>query len=385
MSSVTGIVAEYDPFHRGHVKHLRAARERTGADFVYVALSGCFRQRGDAAMLSPWNRAACALAAGADAVFMLPTVWTLRDAEHYALGAVSLLSRMGAAHLAFGAEEVDIRILEGIADKLEHPDPGFRETLRAALQAGNGYPRAVETALGAENASWGRTLSRPNNILAIAYLRAIRRLGCGMKPVAIPRTGDYHASGIDPDSPSASAIRAALMRGDYGNAFPAVTETCEGVIRRAMLDRSIPDGKILDQMVIRSLRRLSPEEAEIRLTDLSEGLANRIIREARTAQTRRELLDRVCTKRYPQARINRILTRAMLEITPADMEDAPVFSEILLLGMKPNPEMTGAWKQSGIRICHNIRDMAPDPAFSIWGQSAGLWEDWAYRQRTVTG
>lgn len=385
MSTVTGIIAEYDPFHRGHEKHLWAAREKTGADFVYVALSGCFRQRGDAAMLSPWDRAACALAAGADAVFMLPTAWTLRDAEHYALGAVSLLSRMGASYLAFGAEEGDLRALEGIADRLEHPDPAFQQALRASLQTGNGYPRAVETALGAENAAWGQTLARPNNILAIAYLRAIRRLGCGMAPAVIPRTGDYHAFGIDPESPSASAIRSALLRGDYGNAFPAVTETSEGVIRRAMLEGSIPDGNLLDQMAVRALRRMTPEEAETRLTDLSEGLANRIIREARTAGSRRELLDRVCTKRYPRARINRILTRAMLEITPADLEDAPDFSEILLLGMKQNPEMTGSWKQSGIRICHNIRDMVPDPAFSLWGQSAGLGEDWAYRQRTVTG
>ena len=164
-----------------------------------------------------------------------------------------------------------------------------------------------------------------------------------------------------------------------------MTGKCESVIRRAMLDRSVPDGGILDQMVLRTLRRMTPEEAEARLTDLSEGLANRIIREAATAGSRQELLDRVCTKRYPRARINRILTRAMLEITPAELDDFPEFREILLLGMEANQKMTGKWKQSGMMIRHNIRDMAPDPAFSVWGQSAGLGEDWAFRQRTVTG
>ena len=186
MRRITGIVAEYDPFHRGHGKHLLLARERTGAEFVYVALSGCFRQRGEAAMLSPWDRARCALAAGADAVFLLPTVWTLRDAEHYALGAVALLGGMGVNSLAFGAEEGDIRTLSAIAERLEHPDGAFQRRLREALAAGQGYPRAVERTLGAEEPRWGEIIRWPNSILAIAYLRAIQRLGLEMESVAIP-------------------------------------------------------------------------------------------------------------------------------------------------------------------------------------------------------
>ena len=384
MGRITGIVAEYDPFHRGHEKHLLLARERTGADFVYVALSGCFRQRGDAAMLSPWDRARCALASGADAVFLLPTVWTLRDAEHYALGAVALLGGMGANCLAFGAEEGDIRILSAVAERLEHPDAAFQRRLREGLGAGLGYPRAMEIALGAENPRWGEILRRPNNILAIAYLRAIRRLGLEMEPVVIPREGEYHAEKIDGENPSASAIRRAVERGDYGAAFPAVTGESERLLRRAMLDRRMPDQCILDALMLRILRTMGPEEAERRLTDLSEGLANRILREARSASSRRELLDRVCGKRYPRARLNRILTRSALGITPEMLAQTPCHREALLLGMRPDPGMTGDWKERKIQVRANIKDLPEDPAFSLWGQCAGLGEDWAYREKTVT-
>ncbi|MBR2824640.1 MAG: nucleotidyltransferase family protein [Clostridia bacterium] len=385
MSAAVGIVAEYDPFHRGHEKHLRLARERAGADTVYVALSGCFRQRGDPAMLSPWDRAECALAAGADAVFLLPTAWTVRDAEHYALGAVALLARLGATYLAFGAEYSDPQTLFGIAEKLEAPADAFRDRLRAALAAGNGYPRALNMAMAAENALWSEILSRPNNILAVSYLRAIRRLRLPLQPVVIPREGAYRAETIDPECPSASAIRAAVERGDYEDAFRALPPESRRVIRKALLDRRLPDPSVLDHLTIRTLRSMGPAEAEASLTDLSEGLSNRILREAGRAGSRKELLDRVCTRRYPRARVNRILTRALLGLTDADGSGDPSFRDVLLLGMKPRPDMTAAWKDRDVRIHTGVKTLPPDPAFGLWGQCAGLGADWAFRQKMVTG
>ena len=96
---ILGIVAEYDPFHRGHLFHLREAQKQVLPDLTFVALSPCFKQRGELSLLSPADRARCALEAGADAVFSLPVCWTLRDAEHYALGSVALLANLGANFL----------------------------------------------------------------------------------------------------------------------------------------------------------------------------------------------------------------------------------------------------------------------------------------------
>ena len=108
---ILGIIAEYDPFHSGHLHHMTEAVRRTSPDLVFVALSPCFKQRGELPLLSPSDRARLALEGGADAVFSLPVLWTVRDAEHYALGAVFLLSQLGVTHLAFGAETADESLL----------------------------------------------------------------------------------------------------------------------------------------------------------------------------------------------------------------------------------------------------------------------------------
>lgn len=117
--AILGIVAEYDPFHNGHLQHLHLSMDSVSPSAVLIALSGPFKQRGEPALLSPFVRAECALASGADAVFALPVLWTVRDAEHYALGAVSMLASLGVTHLAFGAETADLPLLQRTADLLE--------------------------------------------------------------------------------------------------------------------------------------------------------------------------------------------------------------------------------------------------------------------------
>ena len=383
MNRILGVVAEYDPFHRGHETHLRLARERVQPDFTWVALSGCFRQRGEIAMLSPHDRAACALAAGADAVFLLPTVWTLRDAEHYALGAVSMLAGLGATHLAFGAENADLSLLRKTAECLENPSPALRGRLKDALAEGNGYPAALEKALEAESPELSGVLSGPNNILGVCYLRAILRLGLNLIPEAVERTGGYHAETVDPASPSASALRGALRRGDYARAFPAVTETGERILRNAFLEGRVPDEKILDQLLIRAWRGMSREEAA-ELPDVSEGIGDRILEAARTADSRAGLLDAVCTRRFPKARISRILTCGLLGLTRETAENAPLPTETLLLGLRRNPEMTAVWREGKIRVRSSPKELPNDPARSVWCQCAGLPEDWFFRRRMIT-
>ena len=163
---ILGIVAEYDPFHNGHLYHLTEAKRQVSPDLTYIVLSPCVKQRGGLALLSPGDRARCALESGADAVFSLPVCWTLRDAEHYALGAVSLLSRLGATHLAFGAETADTDLLDRVAELLENPPGRFDEVLKETLAGGAGWPAAVSAALSAALPEARGLLDKPNNILA---------------------------------------------------------------------------------------------------------------------------------------------------------------------------------------------------------------------------
>ena len=125
---IAGVIAEYNPFHLGHAHQLRQAREAAHADAVVAVMSGCFVQRGDAAIVSPAVRAAMALQNGADAVILLPALWSVRDAEHFALGGVHLLTGLGCDVLSFGAETADLPLLQAAVDALESPD------LPAAIQ-----------------------------------------------------------------------------------------------------------------------------------------------------------------------------------------------------------------------------------------------------------
>ena len=128
---------------------------------------------------------------------------------------------------------------------------------------------------------------------------------------------------------------------------------------------------------------MTPETAS-QLPDVSEGLEDRILQAARSANSREELLDAVCTKRYPKARISRICAWAMMGVPRSRLESCPLPEKTLLLGMKRKPLMTAAWRNIGIRICSSPKELQPDPAWKLWSQCAGLPEDWFFRQKMLT-
>ena len=370
--NILGIVAEYDPFHSGHLRHISEAKKAVSPDLTYVVLSPCFKQRGDLSLLSPADRARLALEAGADAVFCLPVLWTVRDAEHYALGAVSLLSGLGTTHLAFGAETADLPLLMRTADMLEDPEPSFRTALKAALSEGVGYPAALSDALTASLPQSSGLLSRPNNTLAVCYLRALRRLGLKISPVVVERRGSYHAKEIDPLSPSASALRDSLMRGNYDPAYMAVPGFTAGILRRRFLAGTIPDDRVADALLLSRLRSMNMESLRC-LPDLSEGMENALAAAAVSACSRKELIGKLTTRRYPAARISRLCAGVMLGLTQEMTDHAPLPQNALLLGLRKNPEMTAGWKDLQIPVI---------PSFAEWKESAhpsdlSAWHIWA--------
>ncbi len=367
---ILGIIAEYDPFHRGHERHLLLAREAVRPDYTYVVLSGCFKQRGEPAMLSPYDRAECALSAGADAVFALPTAWTVRDAEHYALGAVSLVKNLGATHLAFGAETADFSLLRAAAEEMENPSAAFQTALKDYLAEGNGYPRALSRAIGRVNPEAAEATGQPNSILAICYLRAIKRLGGGLIPVLIPRNGAYHAEQIEETAPSASAIRAALERGDYAGTWKAVPEISKTLLQRAFLSGNRPRADRLEALVFSRLRTMSREELR-RLPDLSEGIEDRILHAARETRSLEELLENASGRRYSRARIQRICTWAVLGGTAEGMKHLFLPERAVLLGLRDDPKMTSLWKEKKQLITARWQDPADLQAWKIWGFCSG--------------
>lgn len=384
---ILGIIAEYDPFHLGHEKHLQLSRSIVRPDFTYVAVSPCFKQRGDLSLLSPTDRARCAVIAGADAVFSLPVLWTLRDAEHYALGAVSLLYSLGITHLAFGAESDDTDLLNKIAFFLENPTQKFCEKLHESLSSGCGYPRALSDAVSFCFPEARHILSSPNNILAVCYLRTMIRLKLPVTPVIIRRTGSYRADLPDPLSPSASSVREALLRGSWKSALSSLPDYTRATVQRAFLSRHIPDSSLYSALVLSRLRSMTRDQASL-LPDISEGLDANLLKNAACCTSLTDLSALMVTRRYPASRILRLFACAALQLSSSDFDKAPLPDCAFLLAMRKNKNMTSSWKDLSIPVVSSLRDIknpllseAEKRSFSLWSFCSSLPESAPYTER----
>ena len=220
--TVTGIIAEYNPLHKGHEYQLKEARRLTGADYIVVVMSGCFTQRGTPAVLDKYDRARMALSCGADLVLELPARFACASAEYFASGAVSVLNRLGCVdYLCFGSECGNTQALLAAAALLSEAEksPEYQEGLREAQRDGLSFPAARSRALKSFSQTDPSLFSLPNNILGIEYCRALAAMKSPIRPFSIQRRGNYHDTQLketaDTDVPfsSASAVRAALREG----------------------------------------------------------------------------------------------------------------------------------------------------------------------------
>ena len=323
---IAGIVAEYNPFHTGHAWHIARTRE-AGCDAVIVCMGGHFTQRGEAAMLSKWDRARMALACGADAVFELPALFAVRTADAFARGGVGILAGLGSDVLSFGSEIAGLGLLNSVAS-LRANEPGVvSEAITRHLEAGMSHARAWGEAVGAYLGVSPEILNRPNAVLAVEYLHALAEGGASMTPLAIPRQGGYHDAALGAFA-SATAIRAAFARGDVAGALAAIPE--------AARPWALPDAlHPMDDMLLYRLREM-PVEALKALPDVGEGLEHRLYRLCREASGREALLDALKCKRYTRARLSRMLTHALLGVDRATLEAVPVPTYARLIGMRRN-------------------------------------------------
>lgn len=442
MRPTVGIICEYDPFHRGHARQFALIRQALPKARIVCVMSACFTQRGSPALFSPAFRARAALTAGASLVLELPCAFAVREAEHFALGGVAALSALGfATHLSFGCENADLRRLQAVAALLEAPTPSFVGALHGALAQGlpfaSAQARAVEAGLAHGDSSNGLAcgdesdgpahsdspdgpahsdepdglangdssnglacgdepnglansgepdglaalLSQPNNILAISYLRALKRLNSPLAPLPVAREGAYHAPSLAAEGyPSATATRSAYLAGN----LPAAEAACGYALSGAPCHRPAA----LDAVLLHTLRALPPEALRT-LPDCTEGLENRLARAAREATGREELLALLKTRRYPRARLNRLLTHALLGVTGELLSSHPLPEYLRLLGFRQDDRdclslLNGstlpiiAKAADGDRA--NLLAQLDERAYDLWALGAGLPAGLLYRQ-----
>lgn len=319
MVKCAGVIAEYNPLHNGHVYHLHQVRKQTQCDYLIVAMSGSFVQRGEPAMFDKRSRTRWALQSGADLVLELPAVLAVSSAERFAIGGVRILSGTGLlTQLCFGSETGNTELMKQAAELRDNEPEAYRAALRMGLMEGKSFPRARFEAASRINLSKELidTISRPNDILGIEYIRALKRFAPDALPVAIKRRGPVHdSSEPEPGFASASAIRRMLAV--YG------AKSADDYIPSFVADELIglfESGKApvlqnnFSNLILYALRRMSAEQLGT-LPDISEGLENLIIKSLRSCSDYENLLELLKTKRYTMARLKRCCMCALLGIT----------------------------------------------------------------------
>ena len=314
-----GIVCEYNPLHRGHAKQIRLIRETFGPDTAIVcAMSGNFVQRGHPAIVDKSLRAKAAILAGADLVLELPVTAALSSAEGFAAGGVAVLSKI-CDTICFGAETADKYCLLHTARALLSEE--FPPLLRQELDKGLSFPAARQAALAAMGAD-ADILSRPNDILAVEYCKAILQQKADLDIFPIHRQGDYHATEVDFENPSATAVRGLMLReADVRSYIPEATHE---VLKDAVL-HSIAAG---ERAVLARLRTMTEAEFES-LPYGSEGLWRKLMHASRRSATLEDILAAVKSKRYTRTRLDRMVMCAFLGITKEAMETAVPYTRVL--------------------------------------------------------
>ena len=316
-----GIICEYNPLHRGHAKQIRRIREKFGPETAIVcAMSGNFVQRGHPAIVDKSIRAKAAILAGADLVLELPVTAALSSAEGFAAGGVAVLSKI-CDTICFGAETADKNRLLHTAKALLSEE--FPPLLRQELDKGLSFPAARQAALAAMGAD-ADILSRPNDILAVEYCKAILQQNSPMDIFPIRRDGDYHAIEADFDNPSATAVRGLLLQDADVRTY--IPEETWPVLENACL-HSIRAG---ERAILAKLRTMTEAEFET-IPYGSEGLWRKLMHSCHRESTLEDILTAVKSKRYTRTRLDRMVMCAFLGITQADLEAEVPYTRVLAL------------------------------------------------------
>ena len=305
--SVVGIICEFNPFHKGHQYLLDTVRQK-GADTIVCAMSGNFVQRGDVAIADKATRAEIAVRCGADLVLELPTPWAMATAETFAQGGVELLAMAGCDTIAFGSECGDLDALQAVANALCNDD--IMLTTKRHLESGVTYAKARQLAVEERLGAAAQILEQPNNTLAVEYLKAIRKLQVDIKCITVPRIGAEHDGEAVGDMASASCLREQIKNGKtVDNYIPSVAVE---VLQKAAEQGNYPvDITLCERAILAKLRSMSEDDFAVYDWG-NEGLYHRLYDAVRQATTWDEVLTLAKTKRYPMARLRRMVLAAWL-------------------------------------------------------------------------
>lgn len=371
---ICGIVAEYNPFHQGHLYHLEKTKEITGCDHIIVVMSGDYTQRGTPAIFNKYERTYQALVNGADLVLELPSLFSTASAEGFAFGAVSILHKLGVCDfISFGSESGLQDDLSELASFLNKEPYEYRERLQAFIKEGFSFPLAREKALSTYFSSdLLSSLKGSNNILALEYHRALDYFHSTIKHVSIPRLGNqYNDTELSKEGSfsSATAIRSYLQK------LPETENSVFHLQKDDLLNQALPEsffesffseGKRYhpvypgDFSLLYQYCLINHTPSGLHYIEgISPSLADRIYKKIYAYRDPESFCDLLKTKELTYTRISRSLLHILLEITKDDAEyyknhEYCPYAKILGFRKSASPLLHKLKQQSSLPIISKI-------------------------------
>ena len=310
---VVGIVAEYNPFHYGHLYQIRKVKEMYPDSIIIAIISTNYTQRGGFSLINKWDKTRICLNYGIDMVVELPTLYTTQGADMFAYGAISILNMLHIDTLVFGMECDDVEYLSKAA-KTQINNSKYDELVQKYLLTGVNYPTALGNAL---KEMIGYTTDKPNDLLAISYIKEIIKNNYKIEPVGIKRTNDYHGKEIKSSIVNASLIRDMLDKNmDVSKYVPTETYKCLNM-------KNFDNGYLLLKYNISN-----NENRLYEYLTVDEGIENRILKYYKDCDNWCALVNLIKTRRYTYNKVNRMLMHILLNIKKID-NDKEIYLRVL--------------------------------------------------------
>ena len=337
------IISEFNPLHNGHVYLFEQARAR-GAETVTCIMSGNSTQRGELAITDKYERARAAILCGADLVLELPFPWCSASAEYFALAGVYIADFFGDT-LFFGSENGDVEFLGRAADVCA--DENFKAEYELRTKSGDGSANAFLDCLSKR----GFFDIRSNDLLGISYIKAINASGCSLRPKTTPRIGgDYNDTKRYEDTfSSATAIRALIMQGRADELSKYVPLPMADILRTEIENGRMTELSEADSAILSYFRLAMAEDFE-GVADAGGGVANRLINVARQSVSVSDILEKLSTKRYTDAKMRRAMLYCLTKTKQDFLKTLPTYTTLLGANEKGRELLAKKKKSNGITV-----------------------------------
>ncbi|MDD4088722.1 MAG: nucleotidyltransferase [Tissierellia bacterium] len=311
---ITGVVAEYNPFHAGHEYQLKMAKRLSGSDCIAVVMSGNYVQRGEPAIIDKFKRAEAAIYGGADIVIELPMPFSCQNAEMFALAAIKELSKLHIDSISFGCENDDVKLLEKIASVQLTPE--FNSCIKKEIKKGLSYPNAMFCALKSVINDEAEAVYSPNNVLAVEYIKSVMKLNLNLQYYPVKRVGMAHNdTEITGSFHSATAIRNSLLDGSFNNL--KITEKSMQLIKEFYMEHK--KFNTLNNYTDYLYYKILACDDLDGIYEVKEGLNNKIMSQSYKHGNIDELIMSLKSKRYTYSKLRRCLLNILLDIRKVDI------------------------------------------------------------------